>query len=371
MILMEATGARWPSRSSKPAAAPLRGRLGSTPRRFRHSLWRVARSAWAAGAAVTPCGRAGPGTTPHRRIPPIISVRGASGSQARPSRPAGASDRARLPIPTHSDRSLPAWRRLGGGRARPAGRRPGATPPQARRPRRAGASDRSTTACHGADPSTQFRRASGMARPAALRRVGPGTTPAATSFAERLGARHGHHSYGVRGAPRKGVANARRPPPGAAVRTRLAARASSTCKGVRLRPQGRGRSGSSVLQKSTATACNRAYSMRRISPARGPFCESSGVNSTRCPSRSSSNTVPRTELRWKKCSSPDSSRMNPNPLSMRSRAIVPVGIPVSSDSEFLRTSQELPHPQIPVVSDNEARTKAGAGGRGNGNRPQV
>jgi hypothetical protein len=33
--------------------------------------------------------------------------------------------------------------------------------------------------------------------------------------------------------------------------------------------------------------------------------------------------------------------------------------------------QELPHPQIPVVSDNEARTVAGAGERGNGNRPQV
>jgi hypothetical protein len=32
---------------------------------------------------------------------------------------------------------------------------------------------------------------------------------------------------------------------------------------------------------------------------------------------------------------PDSSRMNPNPLSMRSRAIVPDGIPVSSDSKPL------------------------------------
>ena len=118
---------------------------------------------------------------------------------------------------------------------------------------------------------------------------------------------------------------------------------------------GTGPVGKQRLTKRTATACNSAYSMRRISPARGPFCESSGANSTRCPSRSSSNTVPRTELRWKKCSSPDSSRMNPNPLSMRSRAIVPVGIPVSSDSKSLGTSQKLPHPQIPVVSDNEAR----------------
>ena len=58
-----------------------------------------------------------------------------------------------------------------------------------------------------------------------------------------------------------------------------------------------------------------------------------GVNSTRWPSRSSSNTAPRTELRWKKCSMPPSSRMNPNPLSMRSRAIVPVGIPEALRSE--------------------------------------
>ena len=39
----------------------------------------------------------------------------------------------------------------------------------------------------------------------------------------------------------------------------------------------------------------------------------------------SSNTALRTELRWKKCSIPLSSRMKPNPLSIRSRAIVPVG----------------------------------------------
>ena len=137
-------------------------------------------------------------------------------------------------------------------------------------------------------------------------------------------------------------------------------------------PKGRGRSGSNRLTSENRSIDRSIrYSIKRISPARGPFCESSGVNSTRCPSRSSSNTVPRTELRWKKCSRPDSSRMNPNPLSMRSRAIVPVGIPVSSASESLRTSQELPHPQIPVVSDNEARTMAGAGERGNGNRRQV
>src|SRR5262245_30114455 len=74
-------------------------------------------------------------------------------------------------------------------------------------------------------------------------------------------------------------------------------------------------------------------SMSRTSPARGPFCDSSGVNSTRCPSRSNSNTAPRTELRWKKCSIPPSSRMNPNPLSIRRRAIVPVGIPEALRSE--------------------------------------
>ena len=72
-------------------------------------------------------------------------------------------------------------------------------------------------------------------------------------------------------------------------------------------------------------------SISRMSPARGPFADSSGVNSTRWPSRNSSNTAPRTELRWKKCSVPPSSRMNPKPLSMSRRAMVPVGIPVSSD----------------------------------------
>src|SRR5262249_10894449 len=67
-------------------------------------------------------------------------------------------------------------------------------------------------------------------------------------------------------------------------------------------------------------------STKPTSPARGPFCDSSGVNSTRWPSRSSSKTAPRTEPRWKKCSVPRSSRMNPNPLSSRSRAIVPLCI---------------------------------------------
>ena len=38
-------------------------------------------------------------------------------------------------------------------------------------------------------------------------------------------------------------------------------------------------------------------SMSRTSPARGPFPESSGVNSTRWPSRSNSNTAPLTALR--------------------------------------------------------------------------
>ena len=70
-------------------------------------------------------------------------------------------------------------------------------------------------------------------------------------------------------------------------------------------------------------------SISRTSPARGPFWDSSGVKSTRCPSLSSSKTAPRTELRWKKCSIPPSSRMNPNPLSINKRAIVPVGIRTS------------------------------------------
>ena len=78
-------------------------------------------------------------------------------------------------------------------------------------------------------------------------------------------------------------------------------------------------------------------SINRTSPARGPFVESSAENSTRCPSRRSSKTAPRTELRWKKCSMPPSSRMKPNPLSMRRRAIVPVGIAVSSDARKPRT----------------------------------
>ena len=46
-----------------------------------------------------------------------------------------------------------------------------------------------------------------------------------------------------------------------------------------------------------------------------------------------------TELRWKKCSMPPSSRMKPNPLSMRSLAIVPVGIPEALRSDPSRTSQ--------------------------------
>ena len=87
-------------------------------------------------------------------------------------------------------------------------------------------------------------------------------------------------------------------------------------------------------------------SINRTSPARGPFCDSSGVNSTRCPSRSSSNTAPRTELRWKKCSIPPSSRMNPNPLSIRSRAIVPVGI---TRSPPFRTPQGYPKGTQPVT----------------------
>ncbi len=41
----------------------------------------------------------------------------------------------------------------------------------------------------------------------------------------------------------------------------------------------------------------RQPSISRTSPARGPLPDSSGVNSTRCPSRRSSNTAPRTELR--------------------------------------------------------------------------
>src|SRR5438552_3448069 len=63
------------------------------------------------------------------------------------------------------------------------------------------------------------------------------------------------------------------------------------------------------------------------------------------PSRSSSNTAPRTELRWKKCSIPPSSRMNPNPLSIRSRAIVPVGItpspPVPNPQEYPKGAQPV------------------------------
>ena len=55
-------------------------------------------------------------------------------------------------------------------------------------------------------------------------------------------------------------------------------------------------------------------SMSRTSPARGPLAESSAVNSTRCPSRSSSNTALRTALRWKKCSDPALVANEPEPL---------------------------------------------------------
>ena len=202
MIDLEATGARWPSRSSKPAAAPLRGRLGSTPRRFRQSH-----------------GGSKHGGSQHR------------GSQHRGSQHGGS--------------------RHGGSR-------------------------------HG-------------------------------------GSRHERSTRNVRSTCVR-LFDLTGPAPGGASDAG---------------PKGRGRSGSRK-QRAKKNA-RRRYSIKRMSPARGPFCDSSGVNSTRCPSRSSSNTVPRTELRWKKCSRPDSSRMNPNPLSIRSRAIVPVGIPVSSDSESLRT----------------------------------
>ena len=254
MIIAEATGARWPSRSSKPAAAPLRGRLGSTPRRFRHA--RVAR----------------------------VTRTGLRGSQTGIA--VGSPRSVRLP-----------------GRFRHAHD-------------------------HGGFESRRF---------------------------ESRGSNHGSRTTEVRhagGRPGRGL-GARRP------------------GGAFQMPAPKDGAGREATDLQAKTDRSIRYSIKRISPARGPFCESSGVNSTRCPSRSSSNTVPRTELRWKKCSRPDSSRMNPNPLSMRSRAIVPVGIPVSSASESLRTSQELPHPQIPVVSDNEARTMAGAGERGNGNRRQV
>ena len=75
-----------------------------------------------------------------------------------------------------------------------------------------------------------------------------------------------------------------------------------------------------------------AFCLRRASravgrpPRRGPLGDSSTVKSTRWPSRSSSKTAPRTDDRWKKCSTPLSSRMNPKPLSMSSRAIVPLGM---------------------------------------------
>jgi len=100
-----------------------------------------------------------------------------------------------------------------------------------------------------------------------------------------------------------------------------------------------GRARIAIGGRRSATRQRDQLSINRTSPARGPFCESSGVKSTRWPSRRSSNTAPRTELRWKKCSIPPSSRMNPNPLSMRSRAIVPVGIPRPSRSEPLGISQ--------------------------------
>jgi hypothetical protein len=44
-LMMEANGARWPSRSSKPVARRFAGRLGSTPRRFRHAAVFIARLA--------------------------------------------------------------------------------------------------------------------------------------------------------------------------------------------------------------------------------------------------------------------------------------------------------------------------------------
>jgi hypothetical protein len=61
-------------------------------------------------------------------------------------------------------------------------------------------------------------------------------------------------------------------------------------------------------------------------PARGPFGEGSSSKLTRCPSFNESNEPSCTELRWKNHSCPPSSRMNPNPRSLTSLLMVPVGI---------------------------------------------
>ena len=96
---MEANGARWPSRSSKPVAALFEGGLGSTPRRFRQSRPRLD---WRLRLVVSQTGRATRrvrvGTTPER-VPPTRhgSTGGCAWSSVRPDAPHGASESERLP----------------------------------------------------------------------------------------------------------------------------------------------------------------------------------------------------------------------------------------------------------------------------------
>lgn len=87
MIATEATGARWPSRSSKPAAASVRGRLGSTPRRFRHTRRGPSRS----GRDARGLRQVQPGSERNRRGVeyPAPGTRGRSGSKVVQSNQAG------------------------------------------------------------------------------------------------------------------------------------------------------------------------------------------------------------------------------------------------------------------------------------------
>ena len=67
----EVNGARWPSRSSKSVAAPLRGRLGSTPRRFRQ----LATARWRQRLVVSQTGfalRARLNRVDSQALPPLI-----------------------------------------------------------------------------------------------------------------------------------------------------------------------------------------------------------------------------------------------------------------------------------------------------------
>jgi len=97
---------------------------------------------------------------------------------------------------------------------------------------------------------------------------------------------------------------------------------------VRAEPERRERSAGVLdarregTELSSTRVPRKNYATLTFSP-RGPFGPCPFSNVTDCPSRRSSKRVPAHAELWKKYSLPSSARMNPNPLSLTSRLIVP------------------------------------------------